>query len=243
MKLGALYGVGVGPGDPELITVKGVRLIKACPHLFTPKARVKAESVALAIAGKYISADTRVHELVFPMVTDESELKEKWDISARAVANELEKGEDACFITIGDPFLYSTYIYLVRSLKEIHPEVEIVTVPGITAYSAVASLTNFPVGEGKERVAIIPASDDLEVVRRAISLGGTVILMKVGKNLKNILALLEEMDVIDNAVFAGHAGMENQRIETDLRKLKDKGDKAGYLSTILVKTVNAGAGK
>ncbi|VAX25860.1 Cobalt-precorrin-2 C(20)-methyltransferase [hydrothermal vent metagenome] len=243
MKLGALYGVGVGPGDPELVSVKGVRLIGACPHLFTPKARVKAESVAFQIAGRYISVDTQVHELVFPMVKDESELKEKWDISARAVANALEKGEDACFITIGDPFLYSTYIYLVRSLKEIHPEVTIVTVPGITAYSAVASLTSFPVGEGEERVAIIPASYDLGAVRRAISMGGTIILMKVGKNLKNVLALLEEMDVIDDAVFAGHAGMKNQRIETDLRKLKDGGDEVGYLSTILVKAANGGADK
>lgn len=240
MKLGTLYGVGIGPGDPELVTVKAARLIGECPHLFTPKARVKAESVARAIVERYVKNHTVVHELVFPMVSDETALSKAWDESARAIAAVLTRGEDACFVTLGDALLYSTYIYLIRALREVLPDAKVVTVPGVTAFSAVAALTNFPVGMGKERVTIIPAAEDMEELRAALRGGGVVILMKVGKKLPQALAALEEFGVMDDAVFVAHAGMENQVIETDLRKLKGGGEEMGYLSTILVR---AGEGR
>ncbi|VAX21139.1 Cobalt-precorrin-2 C(20)-methyltransferase [hydrothermal vent metagenome] len=236
MSLGKLYGIGVGPGDPELISVKGARLISETKHLFVPIARIKKKSVALDIVKKYVKEGTNVKELVFPMVTDKSELNKRWDESARIIADTLESGADAVFLTLGDALLYSTYIYLLRSLRKIHPDVNVVTIPGITAFSAVAALTDFPVGEAKEPVTIVPTSDDLQAARGAIELGGTVILMKVGKRLQNILDLLEEMDAMEGSVFVANAGMESQRLVTDLRKLKGENDQTGYLSTILIKS-------
>lgn len=235
MNAGTLYGIGVGPGDPELITMKGARLLAEAKHVFVPKARIKEDSLALEIASRHIGS-AAVHELVFPMITDKAELARKWDEAAQAVAEVLAKGEDACFVTLGDPMLYSTYIYLIRALLKALPTARIQTAPGVTAFSAVAALTNQPVGEGKEPVTIIPAADDLDSIRKAVNGEGTVVLMKVGKRLNGILDILEEAGVIDNAVFAAYAGQAGERVETNLRSLRDSNPETGYLSTIIVHT-------
>lgn len=236
MNIGTLYGIGVGPGDPELLTVKGVRLIQACPHIFVPKARAAAESVALQIARQYVTPGNTIHEVVFPMTSDRSELQDKWQQSARMVADILQQGHDTCFLTLGDTLLYSTWIYLVRALRQLLPTVPVVTVPGITAFSAVAAATNFPVGEGRELVTIVPTADDLGATTAALARGGTVILMKIGHRLPDILALLESRNLLENAVFAAHIGQEDQHIETDLKQLQRQvAQKTGYLSTIIVK--------
>ncbi|MBI4667164.1 MAG: precorrin-2 C(20)-methyltransferase [Nitrospinae bacterium] len=234
MTYGTLYGIGVGPGDPELVTVKGARLLGECKKLFVPKARIKAESVALAIIERYVNPQAVIEELVFPMVMDKNELERQWAESASKIASWLATGQDACFVTLGDSLLYSTYIYLVRALKKAAPEARVSTVPGVTAFSAAAALTDFPVGEAKEPVTIIPAADDLGSVRQAVRGEGTVILMKVGKRLHGILDALEEAEVIDSAVFTAYAGLEGERVETNLRNLKNEDPQIGYLSTILV---------
>jgi precorrin-2/cobalt-factor-2 C20-methyltransferase len=234
MKCGILYGIGVGPGDPELITVKGASLLGQCRHVFVPKARAAAESVALAIARRYLGPDAQVHELVFPMTADQDELTLHWQASAEEIAPLLERGEDVCFLTLGDPLLYSTYIYLMRAIRTILSDVNIATVPGVTAFSAAAALSGFPVGEGKAPVTIVPTADDLQDVRRALDGGGTVILMKIGKRLPDIIELLEETGHIDGSAFVSHAGMPSQRVETDLRRLQAENAESGYLSIILV---------
>jgi precorrin-2/cobalt-factor-2 C20-methyltransferase len=234
MKYGTLYGIGIGPGDAELITVKGAKIISQCEHVFVPKARAGTESLAFEIAQSYIDENAKVHELVFPMTSDQAELDSKWNASAESIIETLKLGKDACFLTLGDPLLYSTYIYLLRSLRAIKADIEIVTIPGIMALNAAASLTGFALGEGKENVTIVPTADDLAGVKAALSAGGTIVLMKIGKRLQGILGLLEEAGVINDAVFVSRAGQKDQHIETDLRKLKDAGEKAGYMSIMLV---------
>jgi precorrin-2/cobalt-factor-2 C20-methyltransferase len=234
MKIGTFYGIGVGPGDPELVTVKAAGILGRCPHWFAPKARMEGDSVALEIAGRYRYGGASIHELVFPMTSDKNKLAQSWRESAEQIAEVLESGADACFLTLGDALLYSTYIYLLRALKERMPALEVVTVPGVTSYSGVAALTGFPLGEGKEPVTIIPTADDLTAVWQALQTGGTVVLMKVGKRLEEILGILEEAGVIDNAVFVARAGLAGQRIELNLRSLRGQSPETGYLSVILV---------
>lgn len=234
MKKGTLYGIGVGPGDPELITVKGANALSRCRHVFVPKARKKAESLSLSIAERYLRDGAEVRELLFPMTEDREELSRRWGEAADEIIAVLETGEDACFLTLGDPLLYSTYIYLLRELRAKRADAPVVTVPGVTAFSAAASLSAFAVGEGKSPVTIVPASDDLGDVRRAIAGGGTVVLMKIGKRLSDILDILETSGLIGDAVFVSHAGMEGQRVEMNLSRLKGEREEAGYLSIILV---------
>lgn len=234
MTLGTFYGIGIGPGDPELITVKGASLLKRCRHVVVPKARIASDSVALAIAKNYISPEATIHERVFPMTKDSNELNRRWEESAAAVAEILRTGEDVCFLTLGDPLVYSTYIYLLRALTACLPDVRAVTIPGITSFCAAAALTGFPLGEKKDPITIIPTADDLTSVKEALRRGGTVVLMKVGERLQDILLILEEAGVLEKSVFVAHAGQENQRVETDLRKLKHADARTGYLSLILV---------
>lgn len=234
-EVGKLFSIGMGPGDPKLLTVRGAEIIRQSPFVFVPTAKLGAESVARRIAGPYLSATSEVREILFPMDPDRKKLEEYWHSAAEQIACVLRQGLDACFLTLGDPLLYSTNIYLMAALRKILPHARIEVVPGVPAFCAVAALTEFSIGEGKEPVTIVPTSDRLDDIRRALAMGGTVVLMKVGKRLGPILDLLEELQVTRQAVFVSHAGMPNQQIEFDLRKLRGASDTTGYLSIILIK--------
>ena len=230
---GTLYGIGIGPGDPDWITVKGAALLAQCRHVVVPKASDTADSTALAIIKKHLNPDARIHETVFPMVTQKEALEARWQAAAARVAELLSAGDDVCFPTLGDPFLYSTYVYLIRALKQINPEVKISTIPGVNAFSAVAAATAFTVGEGKQPVTIIPSADDMGELEAALDRPGTVVIMKIGRRLDTVLNLLEVKNVLDTSVFAAHVGMPDEHVETNLAKLRGQGEKTGYLSIIL----------
>jgi precorrin-2/cobalt-factor-2 C20-methyltransferase len=241
MKRGTLYGIGVGPGDPEWITVKAARILAAAGHVCVPKSGQATDSVALEIARGYLRPDAIVHQLPFPMTADEQVLRQSWRLAAEEVYQILSGGNDCCFLTLGDALLYSTYVYLLRELLAIDPAVQVVTVPGISAFSAAAALTNYPLGQGKQLVTIAPASDDPAQLATALDRGGTVVLMKVGHRLHQVLDELEARGLLDQAVFVSHAGMAQQHVETDLRRLRDLPEKAGYLSIVIIQASRPGA--
>jgi precorrin-2/cobalt-factor-2 C20-methyltransferase len=239
MTPGTLYGIGVGPGDPEWITVKAARILAACPHVCAPKPDAGAESLALEIARAYLRPDVVVHEQAYPMTSDRELLRRHWCHAAREVHAILAQGHDCGFLTLGDPLLYSTYIYLLRELKAMDPAVRVVTVPGITSFSAAAALANRPVGEGKQTVTIVPAADDLQTFTEALDRGGTVVLMKIGRRLDRALEALEVRGLLDRTVFVSRAGMAEQRVETDARRLRGLSEDAGYLSVLIVHAAEA----
>lgn len=232
--LGTFYGIGVGPGDPDLITVKAASILARCHHVFAPKSDMGRESTALEIASRFIRTDARIYPLTFPMTADQSVLSRCWSEAADQVLSVIKQGADVCFLTLGDCLLYSTYIYLLRELQALCPDLQAVTVPGINSFSAAAALTHFPLGEGKEPVHILPVSDDLDLVRSALKKRATVILMKVGGRLAEIIRILEEEGLVDQAVFVARAGQSGERIVTNLRMLETGAVQTGYLSTILV---------
>lgn len=236
MKTGTLYGIGVGPGDPELLTVKGARLLASCHHLFVPKPPNAVSSVSLEIVKDYVKSGAEIHEVVFPMTTDPDELARQWDESASRIARVLQTGADVCYLTLGDTLLYSTYIYMLRALRRQLPDVNVVTVPGVSSFSAAAALAEFPLGEGSEPVTVIPTGEDLSNVRKALAKGGTTVLMKIGKRLKRILGLMENAGAVERGVFVSRAGMSGESVERDLRRLADEaGAATGNLSVILVR--------
>jgi precorrin-2/cobalt-factor-2 C20-methyltransferase len=234
MSMGTLYGIGVGPGDPELMTVKAAHVLGACRNVCVPKARDLAGSIALEIARPFLRADAIVTETTFLMTSDKALLKHSHNQAAMEILAILRRGEDCCFLTLGDAMLYSTYVYLLREIRSIEPLVQVQTIPGITAFSAAAALTGFPVGEGKQAVTIVPASDDFARFRQAMDFGGTVVLMKVGKRLEAVLDELDARHLTDKAVFVSHAGLPDERIETDLRRLRGASEQTGYLSLLII---------
>lgn len=236
MTPGTLYGIGIGPGDPDLVTVRGCELLAGCRHAVVPKASESADSLALRIIRKHLNPAAEIHEVVFPMIIRKDALRAQWKESADYVAALLARGGDVCFPTLGDAFLYSTYAYLVRALRNILPDARIVTVPGVTAFSAAAAATEFTVGEGKQPVTIIPTADDPADLRDALSRRGTVVIMKVGKRLDSVLDMLEEYDLTGRSVFASHVGMPDEHVEKDISRLRGRGEHTGYLSIILTRT-------
>jgi len=235
MNNGTLYGIGVGPGDPDLITVKAARILETCRHVFVPKSRMERDSLALSIARKFLDSEALIHEILFPMTSDRLELETHWAQAAIQVAEVIERGENACFLTLGDVFLYSTYIYLVGALRKRLPDAAVVSIPGVTAFSASAALAEFPVGKGKESVTILPAAEDsAPEIRRALAAGGSLILMKIGRRLEPILDILEESGAIGRGVFVSRAGMPQQRVVRNLASLRGAELETGYLSLILV---------
>lgn len=234
MKIGTLYGIGIGPGDPELLTVKGVRLLESCRHVFVPRGRKVAESLALTIAERYVNPGTAIISIEFPMTRDPVALEKRWQENSKPIADVLKSGQDACYLTLGDTLLYSTYVYLMRALAELVPGVKIVTVPGVTSVAAAAALAGFPLGVGDRSMTILPVGKDIEAIASALESHGTVVLMKIGKKLPRILDLLEAHGAIDEAVFVARAGLNGQRVVTDLRRLKAEPPETGHLSVILI---------
>ncbi len=229
---GNFYGVGVGPGDNELLTLKAVRIIKSVDCIFVPRADSKESSMALDIVNEVVSGK-RVIEQVYPMVRDKIKLKAAWLKAANEIKYEVELGNDVAYLTIGDPLTFSTYCYLLQQLSKIIPSQKIHTIPGITSYNAAACMVNFPLIEQDEKLAVIPVSKEVSELRQILETFDTIVLMKVAKKLDEIIELLEEMNLIDNSLFASYVGFNKEFITQDLKSLRGSGK--GYLSVIIVK--------
>jgi precorrin-2/cobalt-factor-2 C20-methyltransferase len=230
---GKLYGLGVGPGDPELLTLKAVRILGECATVFVPRSGKLRESRALHIASAYLRPDAAVEELEFPMSTDGAVLGASWEKAARLVKERLESGRDACFLTLGDISLYSTFHYLLKHLSPMLPHLRVELIPGVTSYSAAAARSLFCLGEGDERLALIPSVGDLESAEDLLDRCETVVLMKIGKNIDRVLDFLEKKGRLDTSILASRVGLPEERIVRDLESLRHGGEEAAYLSVIL----------
>jgi len=233
-KIGKLYGIGVGPGDPELLTLKAVRVLGGADVVAIPKSKEESDSIALSIVkGSVDLSNKETLELMFPMTKDKEVLRKARKEAAAAICERLKAGKDVACITIGDPMFYSTFSYLIPLLRERVPGVEIEIVPGISSVMASAALTVTPLTEADERLALIPATYEQEKLRDILREFDTVVLMKVNRVFDKVLGLLEELGLKEKAVFIERCGGENQRVVRDLDSLK--GEKLDYLSMVIVK--------
>lgn len=174
-----LYGIGVGPGDSELITLKGINAIKQSDYIFIPKS--KGESTAGLIADEYTEGKNII-ELEFPMGEDNSDRYKK---AAKIIDETLKDGQVASFLTLGDPMTYSTYIYLILELSEYN--IDISTIPGITSFAASTSILNTPLTLKGESFYLCDGDIDIEVLKRIDS----ICILKVNKNKEDIISKLE----------------------------------------------------
>jgi precorrin-2/cobalt-factor-2 C20-methyltransferase len=231
-KKGTLYGIGVGPGDPELITLKALKVLEKRPHIFAAASSKNTYSLALDIIHSHLNG-APVEQLSFPMTRDPKVLQEAWDKSARRVLEVLAEGRDAAFITLGDPLTYSTFGYLLKTIKGLDPTVRVITIPGITSYQAAAALTQTPLGEGEGSFLVVSGARGAAKLREVIHRTDTVVLLKTYRNTDDILATLEELGLMDRAVCVSRCGLDGETVVEDVRSLK--GRPLPYFSMIIVR--------
>ena len=229
---GIFYGIGVGPGDPELLTVKAIKAIEQVDVLIAPKTEKKDGSVALTVAKPYLKKDVEIVYQVFPMVKGFAENStDAWEANKQEILELLRSGKNVAFLTIGDPMFYSTYIYVFRLLE--NEGVDIQTIPGIPAFAAIGSQLGYPIVEGDDVLSIIPATASPEKVEKAMQAADNVVLMKVYKNFEEVADMLDKNEMAEQAVLVSRAGLDDEKIIYDV--LAHKKDKLNYLSTILTR--------
>lgn len=229
MKHGLFTGVGVGPGDPELLTLKAVKAIEDADIIIAPRTEKRDDSIALAIAKPYVKKDAQVIELVFPMVYDEQRLDDSWQANREIIADYLRQGRHIIFLTLGDPMLYSTYIYVYRLLRE--DGFETATVPGVTSFAAICSRIGMPLTEGDDILSIIPATVSPQRLEQAMAAADRVVLMKVSRNFEDTCEQLRRSQLLEGAVMVSKCGQPEEEIEWDLSSRTH--GKVPYLSTII----------
>ena len=228
---GTFYGIGVGPGDPELLTVKAIDALKKIDVLIAPKTEKKSDSVALSIAEPYLKPSVEIIFQTFPMVKDFASEKKIFEANKEEILNLLRGGKNVGFATLGDPMFYSTYIYIFRLLEPCG--IKIVTIPGVPAFLAIAAQIGRPLAYGNDILTIIPATTELDAIKNFLDKADATVLMKVYKNFPEVVDALKTRGLIDEAVLVSRCGLDDEKIITDVAAHKD--EPLNYLSTILTR--------
>ncbi|MCX7746401.1 MAG: precorrin-2 C(20)-methyltransferase [Clostridia bacterium] len=228
---GKLYGVGIGPGDPELITLKAKRILDEADYIALPKTASDRESLALSIVKNVLEKEKEHIELLFPMSYDKKVLEESWNRAVGEIKDKLDQNKSVAFITLGDPTVYSTYAYIHKNISKDGYETEII--PGITSFCASSARAGVILGENTETIAVVPAIMDLKNIDSILQNADNVILMKVSKVLPDVVKYLKERGMEKNAVLVSKCGHPDEWIEFDLDKMNSTD--LSYFTTMIIK--------
>ena len=228
-----LVGVGVGPGDPELVTVKGVRVLAEADLVVVPVMDPLEQGRAEATVRAHVTHD-RLRRLVFALDDRGGPTAARlsaWEAAADAIAEQLrERSGTVAFATIGDPNVYSTFTYLADAVRERVPDVEVETVPGITAMQDLAARSGTVLCEGTESLALLPLTAGVEAFEEALTHFDSVVAYKGGRHMPAVLDVLRRHDRLDGAVYGAALGLPDQQ----LGAAADAPAAAPYLSTVIV---------
>ena len=230
---GKLIGASLGPGDPELITRRSWAVLQSGARWIYPVKKAEEASYALSIVERGgIPRPADAVELVFPMTRDPEILTKAWVRAAEQTVALLAEGRDLVFLVEGDASTFATFGHLARVARELAPEIEVETIPGVSSFAAAAATTGMPLAEEDETLAIIPAAYGTGVIDHMLDEFDTLILLKVKPLLDEVLELLERRDLLATSCFIEKVGSPDERIVRDLASLK--GEKVNYLSLLLV---------
>lgn len=228
------YGIGTGPGDSSLVTIKAVNTLKKIDILYTPESKKGGDSLALSIVKEYIPDDVEVKSRHFPMSCNGEDKIGAWEEVSKEIINDVKDGKDVGFITLGDPMIYSTYVYVMERIMD-HVEVE--TIPGISSFSNIASNQNFPLVMDTDPLVVIPCTMEEEKIDEALEKYDCIVLMKIYKKINLILNKLRKHNLIDYAILVSNSSQEKEIVITNLRE-GEIDEKISYFSTILVNKNN-----
>lgn len=227
-----LYAIGVGPGDPELLTLKAKRIMNSVDVLLCPVKKMGASSYALEIVSPNLDEDVHVFELLYPMHYDKDALNTQWIENGLIISNLLKSGKSCAFITLGDPTVYSTFMYTLPYIDEAYFDLEVV--PGITSFCAVAAVAKQPLMLWEEGLTIIPVrKNDREALMASIQAHENIVLMKPTSDTSAIISILKALKLEDKFMLISKVGREDTLVITDIEAL-EKG-KLPYLSTMIIK--------
>lgn len=227
---GILIGVGVGPGDPELITVAGMKAIESADVIVVPSHGEGRFSIVLTVIAPYLTGKTMLAGLDCPMTTDEEKVIAAWKSNAEDVKGLLESGKKVVFPTLGDPMFYSTFVYLKESLQKSNFRVR--SIPGVPAFLGAASLMRRPVGMKVESVHIIMGTSSEEEINRQLENTDNAVIMKVYDDFRKVRNALKRNHMLKNAVMVSSMGLPSEKIIYHLENLPDDYEPM-YLTTIL----------
>ena len=228
---GTLYGIGVGPGDPELMTLKAARLLGKADVVFAASSTKNDYSTALDIASPHMREGIEVIRLGFPMTRDKAVLKAAWKQNATTVADVMDCGKNGVFLTLGDPLIYSTFGYLMRTLAEIRPDIPVEVVPGITSYQASAAHTRTILCESDENLLLLSGVSSKDSLHFMLEQADNSVILKAYKNFNDIKTTLTATEKKSEAIFISRLGMEGEHIA---RQLEDAPEKPHYFSHLLI---------
>ena len=230
---GKLIGASLGPGDPELITRRSWAVLQSGARWIYPVKKAEEVSYALSIVERSgLPIPTDAVELVFPMTRDAELLTKAWVRAAEQTVALLAEGRDLVFLVEGDASTFATFGHLARVARELAPEIQVETIPGVSSFAAAAATTGMPLAEEDETLAIIPAAYGTGVIDHMLDEFDTLILLKVKPLLDEVLELLERRDLLETSCFIEKVGSPDERVVRDLASLK--GEKVNYLSLLLV---------
>lgn len=224
------YGIGTGPGDSSLVTVKAVNTLKNLDILYTPESKKGGESLALSIVDEYLPESLEIKSRHFPMSFNGTEKIQVWNSVSGEIVEDVKKGKNVGFVTLGDPMIYSTYVYVMERLME---EIEVETIPGISSFSNIASNQNFPLVMDTDPLIVIPCTMEENKIDEALEKYDCLVLMKVYKKINMVIDKLKKHDLIDHAILVSNSSQEKEEVFTNLRD-EHIDEKISYFSTILV---------
>ena len=237
-----LIGIGVGPGDPELLTVKAVKAIQNADIIMCPASKEDRPSIAFSIVSSLIdeTKNQEIIKLIFPMTKDRDILELTWKKNAEIMAEKVLSGKNVVYLTVGDPYLYSTWIYMHREIEKKYPELRVSVIPGIVSMFTFASKVGVSIAEGAEKVAIIPSCYNLDTVKEIAKNSESLIFLKDGRYFDQVVDLLKESGFPDNSIFAigQDLGTDKEIIrKLTLGEVNDDTLTSKYFSILVVKRV------